>query len=592
MQDNQNKISLGAIKTISNYEFTSASDHQVNFILQVLSFKTCANKQKNRNASTVTLSDTTQKRSGFLFFHEEYQDVAAYDLVRVISITPVMIEKNDIKIQLFCVKAFSIEEKCDELFGSPEDYKETHSTKKENDSSEITITKKTITIKTTDNNGNAPKSLPLYALSSFSKDFTIVVKIICKNSMKHFTNNKGDGCLFRFIMMDNEGTEMECTAFNIAAKKVYELLQKDKVYSIKGAYIKINDKKFSSMKNDYKMILEDNVEIKEIINDFSIDESNFKFSFVKISEIESLNPNESIEVIGKVIEVSETREVSTKNGAINLKKLKIADTSEMAIEVSCWRQHADQEFSKGEILIFKNIKISNYNNTKTLNTIENTSILRDLHLPERAELEVFFNNKPNDASFKIIGGDGKGIGDISFLSEVLSALDGNISHDNTPLFKVKATVSSFMNYEKNYYLGCSECSKKIIDESNFDQIKCQSCNKVHGNRNYIYALSIRIKDSKSEEFIDIFGGLAEKLTNMKCNDYMELVESQDEIKLGQLKSEIEYKQFYFLVKPKIQVFNNVARKKIVTLKIEPVDSSVESKRLIGLISQYLINSEI
>jgi len=614
----QKKVSIGAMKNIFDFSFKDKVEHTVDYVFQVLTFKTSMNMQKGFFVSSVTLSDITYKKSGFLFFHlEEHVDIAPYDLVRINKLTPTLLTKNDVDNYFFVVKSFELECKCEQLFGSPEEFKMTENAKgsstnlnsKSSSSVQSQFTSSTSNINTgyhrtsqlsstinpSGGFNDVPKGMPLSALSSFSKDFTIIVKITSKNALKQYTNNKGDGCLFGFTIMDNEGTEMDCTAFNVAAKKVFGLIQKDKVYSIKGCYMKINDKKYATVKNDYKMILEDNVEIKEIHNDQSFDQSNFKFNFVKISEIENLLANEAVEVIGKVIEVGESREVSTKNGQINLKKIKIVDISETSIEISLWRQHADQDFTKGEIVIFKNIKISSYNNSKILNTIESTSVIKDLNIPERTELELFFSNK-TDVNFKSLGGKQTGgegrLGDISFLQDVNNAVDASMNQDKAPLFKVKATISSFMNSEKNYYLGCSECNKKILDDGLSNKLQCQSCNKIQDKHNYIYTLSLRIKDSTSEEYIDIYGALAEKLTKMKCEDYRDLVESHDETKLRQLKNEIEYKQYYFLVKPKMHVFNNNARKKIATIKIERVDSSTESNRLNGVINQFLNNFSI
>jgi len=621
------KLSVGAINTISQFNFRNKEEHTIDYVFQVIAFKTSPTKQKGFCVSTVSLSDSKHKRSGFLFFHEdENVDIVPHDLVRIRRITPTIITKNEVDNYFFIVKSFELECKCEELFGTPVDYSSSESNEtnidtttgntnssntintsniiQKNEPTTTTNTSNTNNIKTNfsinvpsrnvnlnTNSKNAPLSLPLSGLSSFSKDFTVVVKITVKNPMKTYTNQKGEGCLFGFTMIDSEGTEMECTAFNVAAKKVYDILQKDKVYSIKGAYIKINDKKFASVKNDYKMILEDNVQITEITNDNTIDESNFKFAFTKISEIESYTTNEAIEVIGKVVEVGDSREVNTKNGMINLKKIKIVDSSNTAIEISLWRQHADQDFTKGEIIIFKNIKINNYGGTKTLNTIENTTIIRDLNIPERTELELFFSNKA-DSSYKSLGkqsGEGRGLGEISFLSDVLQALDDNVNEgqDKMPIFKVKATISSFVNSEKNFYLGCSNCHKKIIEDTMSSKLQCQACNTFQDKPNYIYTVSIRIKDSTSEENVDIYGNLTEKLTKMSCQDYRDLWVAQDETKLKQLKHEIEYKQYYFLVKPKLQVFNNIPRKKIATLKIEPVDSSFESNRLVEALNHSL-----
>jgi hypothetical protein len=53
------------------------------------------------------------------------------------------------------------------------------------------------------------KYMPLSHLNTYSRNFTILVRIINKNEMKQYNNNKGGGNLFTFVMLDKEGTEME-----------------------------------------------------------------------------------------------------------------------------------------------------------------------------------------------------------------------------------------------------------------------------------------------------------------------------------------------------------------------------------------------
>jgi hypothetical protein len=264
----------------------------------------------------------------------------------------------------------------------------------------------------------------------------------------------------------------------------------------------------------------------------------------------------------------------------------VVDTSDTTIEISLWRQHANQNFNKGDIFAFKNIKVSTYNNSKTLNTMENTLIIKDPDVVEKTELELHFNNnKSSESNFKALSnkqGDGKKSGEISFLNDVVNALDECDYMDKMPVFKVKAYIVGFNVQEKHYYHGCIECNKKMMDES-----KCHSCNKVQDTHNFIYSFSFRLKDSAGEEFVDIFGSLAEKITGMKCEDYKDMMNQSDELKQRKLQNEINFKQFYFLLKPKLNTFNNTTRKRIVVLKIDPIDTNAETNRLVDKIAQAL-----
>ena len=82
----------------------------------------------------------------------------------------------------------------------------------------------------------------LKELTTFSRDFILLVRIIKKSEIKIFetrnTNNSniltGQGRLFYFIVLDQDGNEMQCTCFNKTVNKFYDLIQENKLYEIKG----------------------------------------------------------------------------------------------------------------------------------------------------------------------------------------------------------------------------------------------------------------------------------------------------------------------------------------------------------------------
>ena len=113
---------------------------------------------------------------------------------------------------------------------------------------------------------------PLKKLTTFSRDFVIFVRVLKKSEIKLFeTRNNGinsnnQGKLFYFIVLDKENNEMQCTCFNKAADKFFDIIEEDKLYEIKGGYVKINDRKFTRNKSDYKIVLEENSVITEKVD--------------------------------------------------------------------------------------------------------------------------------------------------------------------------------------------------------------------------------------------------------------------------------------------------------------------------------------
>lgn len=93
-----------------------------------------------------------------------------------------------------------------------------------------------------------------------------------------------------------QGTQIQATMFNDAARKFYDRFQLGKVYYISRGSLKLANKQFKTVQNDYEMTLNENSEVEEASSEeMFIPET--KFNFVPIEEL-GLYVNQK-ELIGK-----------------------------------------------------------------------------------------------------------------------------------------------------------------------------------------------------------------------------------------------------------------------------------------------------
>jgi len=69
--------------------------------------------------------------------------------------------------------------------------------------------------------------------------------------MRPYKNDRGEGQIFNFDLIDRDGTMIQATMFNEVAIKWFDQLQENKVYIFSGGSIKMANKKFTSIKNDF-----------------------------------------------------------------------------------------------------------------------------------------------------------------------------------------------------------------------------------------------------------------------------------------------------------------------------------------------------
>ncbi|GAX74874.1 hypothetical protein CEUSTIGMA_g2320.t1 [Chlamydomonas eustigma] len=80
--------------------------------------------------------------------------------------------------------------------------------------------------------------MPIRSLNPFSGRWTIKAKCTSKAEMKRWSNQKSEGKLFSFDLLDAQGGEIRVTAFNDQVDKFYDLVEVGKVYLVSKASLK------------------------------------------------------------------------------------------------------------------------------------------------------------------------------------------------------------------------------------------------------------------------------------------------------------------------------------------------------------------
>ena len=138
-------------------------------------------------------------------------------------------------------------------------------------------------------------------------------------------------------------------------------------------------------------------------------------------------------------------------------------------------------------------------------------------------------------------------------------------------------------------MGCADknCKRKLVLNEDHQNYTCTTCNKIYDRPTYYYTLSIRVKDCSHEFWIDIFGKNAESLIKMTAEEYKDILMSRNVEKLKEISESIEFKEFYFSVKPKMQMYSNISKKKLYAFRIEEVNMKNDHKKLLKYIKKVL-----
>jgi replication factor A1 len=151
--------------------------------------------------------------------------------------------------------------------------------------------------------------------------------------------------------------------------------------------VKMANKKFTSVRNDFCIIFEKHSEIKQAKDDGSI--NNQAFDFCTISEIPDIMPMKTIDIIGVISQLGEAESINLKNGGTKLRRhVQVSDDSEKSISLTLWGDElcGRNDLAAGDVLAIKAGRVSEFGGRSLNCSGDQTSLfkLNDLKKEDRA----------------------------------------------------------------------------------------------------------------------------------------------------------------------------------------------------------------
>ena len=611
-----------SIKNLFSPDFETNKTYNISTEFQIIKM----NKQDTKNLThgelyTLTLSDDEYSYSKFIYCKTNSSpDIEVGKYINIIRICPMLLEAH--KEKAFLIKELSVLKKDSlNIIKSPP--------YTENKNNNIYNTISNIEKENPDYNYKSDDKVytSLKLLTTLSKDYKLLVKVTSKGEIKQYRSGKGK--LFSFVIMDELGNKMQAVGFDKIADKFKDEIVENNIYEITGGYIRTADKRFDPPGSDYKLILTESTTITKKDDE----EKNFKDKFTdpdnkfwNINEIKEAQINTIVNVVCLVGDKGEPTYKDTKSGSILIRKMFVLDQSNEKMELTLWRNLTQLNMNNGDILVCKKVRVNDFGGKNLTSTTESKIYINPIitDFPEIAKeiqsLKLFAeqneinkginpqsdnnndnNIKKNESSKANIASNKPEINNsyinnnntiqkkefndkIVYIDSILDEMNKYALTDfdhRFPFYKIRATVTHLGHTEKNFYPGCPnrECNRKLTF-SNGDWI-CQSCRQSFKTPRYYYSLNIRVKDCSSEYWVDIFGKPAEMIMNINADDYRNILVNRDEEKLGQISEGVEYKEFYFLLKVRLNKYNDTTKKKFTATKIERINKKESTGKLMN-----------
>ncbi|XP_040988573.1 replication protein A 70 kDa DNA-binding subunit B [Juglans microcarpa x Juglans regia] len=444
---------------------------------------------------------------------------------------------------------------------------------------------------------------PLVSLNPYQGSWTIKVRVTSKGNMRTYKNARGEGCVFNVELTDEEGTQIQATMFNEAAKKFYDRFQLGKVYYISKGTLKLANKQFKTVKNDYEMTLNENSEVEEAGNEEAFVPET-KFNFVQIDQLGPyVNANELVDIIGVVQNVSPTMSIRRKsnNETIPKRDITVADETKKTVVVSLWNEHATnlgQELldiaEKSPIVAIKSLKVGDFQGV-SLSAISRSIVLVDPDIPEAKKLRSWYDSEGKESSMASVSSGmspSSRNGSRSMYSDRVSishiTKNPSLGEDKPVFFSIRGYISFIRPDQTMWYRACRTCSKKVT-EALGSGYWCEGCQKNEEECSLRYIMVVKVSDGSGEAYFSTFNEEAEKIVGCSADELDKLKSQMEEENSYQLKlKQATWNPHLFRVSVAQHEYNNEKRQRITVRAVAPVDFAAESRFLLEEISKMRV----
>ncbi|CAK4032170.1 related to single-stranded DNA-binding replication A (RPA), large (70 kD) subunit and related [Lecanosticta acicola] len=439
---------------------------------------------------------------------------------------------------------------------------------------------------------------PIEAISPYTHKWTIKARCTHKGDIRTWHNKNGEGKLFSANFLDDSG-EIRATMFNDAVDQWYDVLQEGAVYYISSpCRVQLAKKQFSNLNNDYELAFERDTQVEKAEDNDGVPQVSYNFT--TLAALQNVEKDTTTDILGVLQDVGEVSEIVSKNSGkpFSKRELTLVDDTGYTIRLTVWGKTAESfEVPVESVIAFKGVRVSDFGG-RSLSLSSSGTMNANPEIEEAYKLKGWYEGQgrhteytshANTMSTVTSGGRGN---DAKTIAQIR---DENIGMgEETEWFSLKATII-YIKQDSFAYPACrttdpAPCNKKVQEESE-GQWRCEKCNKVWDAPNYRYIMSVNVSDHTGQIWLSCFDEVGATIMGMQANQLMQLKEEGDDKRVTETFGDANCQTFVFRCRAKMDTFNDQQRVRYQVQYANPLNFSVEAKKLADIIKQYNIQDE-
>ncbi|KAK6263418.1 hypothetical protein QUC31_009234 [Theobroma cacao] len=452
-------------------------------------------------------------------------------------------------------------------------------------------------------NDAPPRIIPISALNPYQGRWTIKARVTAKGELRRYSNARGEGKVFSFDLLDSDGGEIRVTCFNTAVDQFFNQIEAGRVYMISRGTLKPAQKAFNHLNNDYEICLDSTSIIQPCYEDDNKIPRQ-QFHFRAISDVEGMENNNIVDIIGVVSFISPAASIMRKNGTETQKRtLHLKDMSGRSVELTLWGNFCNAEGQKlqflcdsGEfpVLAVKAGRVSDFNG-KAVGTISTSQLFINPDFPEVHRLKEWFVDEGRNTPSVSISRETSSVGRTDNRKTISQIKDERLGTSEKPDWITVVATIAYIKLDNFCYTACPimngdrPCNKKVTNNGD-GKWWCEKCDRSVDECDYRYIIQFQIQDHTGVTWVTAFQESGEDLMGVSAKDlYYLRYENQNDEKFMEITRQVMFNKYMFKLKVKEETFSDEQRVKSTVVKVEKVNFSSESRYLLDLIDKIKAN---